>query len=250
MDLNADLGESYGAWHLGDDESLVQQLTSANLACGFHAGDFRVMEATVALCQRAGVAVGAQPGYPDLLGFGRRPMPFTPDEVESLVRYQIGALEGFCRAHGIAMQHVKPHGALYNQAAADPALAGAIARAIARFSRELPFLGLASSEPMAAAAADNGLRFVPEAFADRRYLPDGSLQSRSEAGSVLTDARAAAAQALAIVNGKVTAVDGSSVSVAAESICCHGDTPGAVAIASAVRQALLDAGVTVAAFGA
>ena len=250
MDLNADLGESYGAWHLGDDESLVQQLTSANLACGFHAGDFRVMEATVALCQRAGVAVGAQPGYPDLLGFGRRPMPFTPDEVESLVRYQIGALEGFCRAHGVAMQHVKPHGALYNQAAADPALAGAIARAIARFSRELPFLGLASSEPMAAAAADNGLRFVPEAFADRRYLPDGSLQSRSEAGSVLTDARAAAAQALAIVNGKVTAVDGSSVSVAAESICCHGDTPGAVAIASAVRQALVDAGVTVAAFGA
>ena len=250
MDLNADLGESYGAWHLGDDESLVQQLTSANLACGFHAGDFRVMEATVSLCQRAGVAVGAQPGYPDLLGFGRRPMPFTPDEVESLVRYQIGALEGFCRAHGVAMQHVKPHGALYNQAAADPALAGAIARAIARFSRELPFLGLASSEPMAAAAADNGLRFVPEAFADRRYLPDGSLQSRSEAGSVLTDARAAAAQALAIVNGSVTAVDGSSVSVAAESICCHGDTPGAVAIASAVRQALADAGVTVAAFGA
>jgi UPF0271 protein len=250
VDLNADLGESYGAWHLGDDESLVQQLTSANLACGFHAGDFRVMEATVSLCQRAGVAVGAQPGYPDLLGFGRRPMPFTPDEVESLVRYQIGALEGFCRAHGVAMQHVKPHGALYNQAAADPALAGAIARAIARFSRELPFLGLASSEPMAAAAADNGLRFVPEAFADRRYLPDGSLQSRSEAGSVLTDARAAAAQALAIVNGSVTAVDGSSVSVAAESICCHGDTPGAVAIASAVRQALADAGVTVAAFGA
>ncbi len=249
MDLNADLGESYGAWHLGDDESLVQQLTSANLACGFHAGDFRVMEATVALCQRAGVAVGAQPGYPDLLGFGRRPMPFTPDEVESLVRYQIGALEGFCRAHGIAMQHVKPHGALYNQAAADPALAGAIARAIARFSRELPLLGLASSEPMAAAAADNGLRFVPEAFADRRYLPDGSLQSRSQAGSVLTDARAAAAQALAIVNGSVTAVDGSSVSVAAESICCHGDTPGAVAIASAVRQALVDDGVTLTAFG-
>jgi 5-oxoprolinase (ATP-hydrolysing) subunit A len=249
VDLNADLGESYGAWHLGDDESLVQQLTSANLACGFHAGDFRVMEATVALCQRAGVAVGAQPGYPDLLGFGRRPMPFTPDEVESLVRYQIGALEGFCRAHGIAMQHVKPHGALYNQAAADPALAGAIARAIARFSRELPFLGLASSEPMAAAAADNGLRFVPEAFADRRYLPDGSLQSRSEAGSVLTDSRAAAAQALAIVNGSVTAVDGSSVSVAAESICCHGDTPGAVAIASAVRRALVDAAVTVTAFG-
>ena len=249
MDLNADLGESFGTWRLGDDEALVQQLTSANVACGFHAGDFRVMEATVALCQRAGVAVGAQPGYPDLLGFGRRPMPFMPDEVESLVRYQVGALEAFCRAHGLEMQHVKPHGALYNQAATDPSLAGAIARAIARFSTELPFLGLAGSEAMAAAAADNGLRFVPEAFADRRYLPDGTLQSRSEAGSVLTDARAAAAQAVEIVNGSVTAVDGSSVPIDAESICCHGDTPGAVAIAAAVRQALTDAGVTLAAFG-
>jgi len=243
MDLNADLGESFGTWRLGDDEALVQQLTSANLACGFHAGDFRVMEATVALCERAGVAV------PDLLGFGRRPMPFTPDEVESLVRYQIGALEGFCRAHGVEMQHVKAHGALYNQAAGDPALAGAIARAVARFSRELPLLGLAGSEPMASAASDNGLRFVPEAFADRRYLADGSLQPRSEAGSIMTDPRAAAAQALAIINGSVTAADGSSVPVVAESICCHGDTPGAVAIAAAVRQALTDAGVTLAAFG-
>jgi 5-oxoprolinase (ATP-hydrolysing) subunit A len=250
VDLNADLGESFGTWRLGDDEALVQQLTSANVACGFHAGDFRVMDATVALCQRAGVAVGAQPGYPDLLGFGRRPMPFMPDEVESLVRYQVGALEAFCRAHGLELQHVKPHGALYNQAATDPSLAGAIARAIARFSSELPFLGLASSEPMASAAADNGLRFVPEAFADRRYLADGTLQSRSEAGSVLTDPRAAAAQAVEIVNGSVTAVDGTSVPIDAESICCHGDTPGAVAIAAAVRQALTEAGVTLAAFGA
>jgi len=249
VDLNADLGESFGTWRLGDDEALVQQLTSANVACGFHAGDFRVMETTVALCQRAGVAVGAQPGYPDLLGFGRRPMPFMPDEVESLVRYQVGALEAFCRAHGLELQHVKPHGALYNQAATDPSLAGAIARAIARFSSELPFLGLAGSEPMASAAADNGLRFVPEAFADRRYLANGTLQSRSEAGSVLTDPRAAAAQAVEIVNGSVTAVDGSSVPIDAESICCHGDTPGAVAIAAAVRQALTDAGVTLAAFG-
>ena len=123
MDLNADLGESFGAWRLGDDEALVQHITSANLACGFHAGDFRVMEASVALCGRAGVAVGAQPGYPDLLGFGRRPMAFDSDDVESLVRYQIGALDAFCRASGTEMQHVKPHGALYNQAAADPSLA-------------------------------------------------------------------------------------------------------------------------------
>jgi UPF0271 protein len=246
MDLNADLGESFGAWTLGDDARLVEHLTSANLACGFHAGDFRVMEATVALCRDAGVAVGAQPGYPDLLGFGRRPLPFEPDEIESLVRYQIGALEAFCRAAGVDMQHVKPHGALYNQAAADPMLAGAIARAVARFSRELALFGLASSEPMAAAAADAGLRFVPEAFADRRYLPDGSLQPRGQAGAVIEDAADAAAQALMIAtDGAVVAVDGSRVALRAESICCHGDTPGAVETAASVRSALAAAGVGV-----
>ena len=248
MDLNADLGESFGRWTLGSDALLVGHITSANLACGFHAGDFRVMEATVALCRRAGVAVGAQPGYPDLLGFGRRPMPFEPDEVESLVRYQIGALEAFCRANGLEMQHVKPHGALYNQAAADPALATAVARATARFSRDLLLYGLASSGPMASAAADAGLRFVPEAFADRRYLAEGSLQPRSEPASVLTDPGAAAAQALAIAAGEgVEASDGTRVEIVAESICCHGDTPGAVEIAAAVRRALDAAGVTVAA---
>ena len=245
MDLNADLGESFGRWTLGDDEQLVPHLTSANLACGFHAGDFRVMEATVALCRRAGVAVGAQPGYPDLLGFGRRPMPFEPDEVESIVRYQIGALEAFCRSAGVEMQHVKPHGALYNQAAGDPALAAAVARATARFSRDLLLYGLASSEPMAAAAADAGLRFVPEAFADRRYLADGTLQSRSEPGSVIDDPDGAAGQALAIAAGHVTAADGSSVDLRAESICCHGDTPGAVEIAAAVRRGLEGAGVAI-----
>jgi UPF0271 protein len=246
MDLNADLGESFGRWTLGDDERLVAHLSSANLACGFHAGDFLVMEATVALCRGAGVAVGAQPGYPDLLGFGRRPMPFIPDEVESLVRYQIGALEAFCRSAGVEMQHVKPHGALYNQAAVDPSLAAAVARATAGFSRDLLLYGLASSEAMAGAAADAGLRFVPEAFADRRYLADGTLQPRTQPGSVLTDAAEAAAQAVAIAAGSVTAVDGSWVELRAESICCHGDTPGAVEIAAAVRRGLEDAGVAVA----
>jgi 5-oxoprolinase (ATP-hydrolysing) subunit A len=246
MDLNADLGESFGAWTLGDDARLVEHLTSANLACGFHAGDFRVMEATVALCRDAGVAVGAQPGYPDLLGFGRRPMPFEPSEVESLVRYQIGALEAFCRAAGVEMQHVKPHGALYNQAAADPALARAIATAVAGFSRDLALFGLASSESMRSAATDAGLRFIPEAFADRRYLPDGSLQPRSAEGSVIHDPEAAAAQARMIATeGAVVAVDGSRVAVSAESICCHGDTPGAVVIAAAVRSALQAADVTI-----
>ena len=239
MDLNADLGESFGIWSLGEDERLVAQITSANLACGFHAGDFRVMEATVALCRDAGVAVGAQPGYPDLLGFGRRAMSFPPDEIESLVRYQIGALEAFCRAAGVVMRHVKPHGALYNQAAADPRLAGAIARAVAGFSHELAFFGLANSEPMRSAAEEAGLRFVPEAFADRRYIADGSLQPRSEAGSLITDPDAAAAQALQIATeGVVTSVDGTRIALRAESICCHGDTPGAVEIAAAVRRAL------------
>jgi UPF0271 protein len=250
MDLNADLGESFGRWTLGDDELLVAYITSANVACGFHAGDFRVMEATVTLCSAAGVAVGAQPGYPDLIGFGRRPMPYEPDEVESLVRYQIGALEGFCRANGVEMQHVKPHGALYNQAASDAELAAAIARATATFSRSLALFGLATSEPMAAAAADAGLRFVPEAFADRRYLADGSLQPRSEAGSLLTDPAAAAAQAVSIATeGHVIAADGSVVALVAESICCHGDTPGAVEIAASVRDALQHARVPVAALG-
>jgi len=246
MDLNADLGESYGTWTLGDDEHLVEHLTSANVACGFHGGDFNVMEGTVALCVRAGVAVGAQPGYPDLLGFGRRPMAFPPAEVESLVRYQIGALEAFCRAHGVPLHHVKPHGALYNQAAADAALAGAIARAVASFSRDVPLVGLASSSAMAEAAAAAGLRFIPEAFADRRYLADGSLQPRSEAGSVIHDPSEAAAQAVRIArDGRVTSVDGTIVELRAESICCHGDTPGAVAIAKAVRDGLRDAGVEV-----
>jgi UPF0271 protein len=248
VDVNADLGESYGRWTLGDDASLVRHLTSANLACGFHAGDFSVMERTVQLCRDAGVAVGAQPGYPDLLGFGRRPMPFTPDEVESLVRYQIGALEAFCRAAGVELRHVKPHGALYNQAAADPLLAGSIARAVARFSRDLLLFGLASSEPMRSAAEDAGLRFVPEAFADRRYLADGSLQPRSQPGSLITDPAVAAAQAVGLaVDGAVRAVDGSRVAITAESICCHGDTPGAVEIAGAVRAALAGAGVEVSA---
>jgi UPF0271 protein len=246
MDLNADIGESYGHWRLGDDDGMLRHVTSASVACGFHAGDFRVMEATVEACRRAGVAVGAHPGYPDLIGFGRRPMPFTPDEVESLVRYQIGALDAFCRAHGVELQHVKPHGALYNQAAEDGSLAGAIARAVARFSRDLALLGLATSEAMASAAADNGLRFVPEGFADRRYLPDGSLQPRAEGGALLADPAAAAAQAVRISTaGEVVATDGTVVELRAETLCCHGDTPGAAGIAAGVRAALERTGVAV-----
>jgi UPF0271 protein len=165
-----------------------------------------------------------------------------------MVRYQVGALEAFCRAAGVELHHVKPHGALYNQAAATPDLAAGIARAVARFSRDVPLYGLASSSAMAAAAADAGLRFVPEAFADRRYLADGTLQPRSAVGSVITDPALAAAQAVAIArDGAVTAADGSTVAVRAETICCHGDTHGAVEIAAAVRSALEAAGIPVAA---
>ncbi len=246
VDLNSDLGESFGRWKLGDDAAMARSITSANVACGFHAGDFSVMDATVQLCKEAGVSVGAQPGYLDLQGFGRRAMAVTPAEVEQLVLYQIGALYGFCRAHGVALQHVKPHGALYNQAAVDPALARGIARAVARFSRDLPLVALASSAAFAQAAAEEGLRLVREAFADRRYNPDGTLQSRSIAGSLIVDPRAAAEQvARIILEGSVVAHDGTVVPIEAESICFHGDTPGAPTIVAAARARLEAAGVAV-----
>jgi 5-oxoprolinase (ATP-hydrolysing) subunit A len=247
MDLNADLGESFGAWTLGDDARLVEHLTSANLACGFHAGDFRVMEATVALCHDAGVAVGAQPGYPDLLGFGRRAMPFEPAEVESLVRYQIGALEAFCRAAGVEMQHVKPHGALYNMAAADAGLAAAIARAVLAFDASLILFGLPGSALLEAGRAA-GLRVATEAFADRAYQRDGTLAPRSIPGAVISEPSAVVSRAIRMVSeGVVTAIDGTDVQVAADTLCVHGDTPGAGQLAASVRSGLEAAGITVAA---
>jgi UPF0271 protein len=243
VDFNSDLGESFGHWTLGDDAAMVRSITSANLACGLHAGDFSVMDHTVALCKQAGVAVGAQPGYPDLQGFGRRVISFPPQEVEQFVLYQIGALYGFCRAHGVEIEHVKAHGALYNQAAEDPALARAIARGTARFSRSIPLVGLASSRAFAEAAADAGLRFVPEAFADRRYNPNGTLQSRAIAGSLITDPQAAAEQVLSIVQrGTAVAHDGSTIPLRAQSVCFHGDTPGAPTILAAARARLEAAG--------
>ncbi len=246
VDFNSDLGKSFGAWTLGDDAAMVQFITSANLACGFHAADFSVMDRTVALCQQAGVAVGAQPGFPDLQGFGRRSMGLTPTEVEQMVLYQIGALYGFCRAHGVELTHVKPHGALYNQAAVDPALARGIARGVARFSRELPLVGLAGSTAFAEAAAEANLRLIREAFADRRYNPDGTLQSRRVPGSLLTDPEEAATQVLRLVQEHtVVAHDGTVVPVQAESICFHGDTPGAPRIVATARARLEAAGVSV-----
>ena len=251
IDLNADVGEGFGAWTMGADAELLALVTSANVACGFHAGDPAVMDRTVGLAVRAGVAVGAHPGHSDLRGFGRRAVQAAPDDVEKDVLYQVGALQAFARAHGTRLVHVKPHGALYNQAAEDDAIARAIARGVARAGRELILVGMASTEPMRRAAQAEGLRFAAEAFADRRYTPTGTLQSRREPGSVLSDSAEAAAQAVKIATeGRVTATDGSEIALQADTLCLHGDNPAAVAHAAAVRRALELAGVSVQALSA
>jgi UPF0271 protein len=251
IDLNADVGESFGAWQMGADEELMAFVTSVNVACGFHAGDPQVMDRTVGLAVRAGVAVGAHPGYPDLRGFGRRALGADPAEVEADVIYQVGALSAFTAAHGARLTHVKPHGALYNQAAGDAALARAIARGVARAGRDLVLVGLAGSRAMREAAASQGLRFAAEAFVDRRYLADGTLQPRRVPGAVLSDPSLAAAQAVRLVReGVVECADGTEVAVEAETFCLHGDQPSAALVARAVRAALEAAGVAVQALGA
>lgn len=231
---------------MGADAELLALVTSANVACGFHGGDPMVMDRTVALAVRHRLAIGAHPGHYDLRGFGRRPLAVPPDEIERDVLYQVGALSAFARSHGAELAHVKPHGALYNQAATDREVAEAVARGVARAGRELVLVGLASTGVMAAAAARVGLRFAAEGFADRRYTADGTLQPRDIAGSVIEDPAAAAAQAVAIArDGRVTAADGRTVEVHAETLCLHGDNPAAVANARAVRQALEAAGIPV-----
>jgi len=246
IDLNADMGEGFGVYPLGRDAELLAFVTSANVACGFHAGDPTVMDRTVALAVEAGVAVGAHPGFPDLRGFGRRRVDADPADVERDVLYQVGALQAFARAHGTRVVHVKPHGALYNQAAEEEPLARAVARGVARAGGDLALVGLATTDVMRRTAEAEGLRFAAEAFADRRYERDGTLQSRRVAGSVITDPAAAADQAVRIArDGLVVAVDGSEVKLRADTLCLHGDNPEAVANARAVRQALERAGVDV-----
>jgi len=247
LDLNADVGEGFGRWGGSVDAELLAVVTSVNIACGFHAGDPRIMDRTVAAAVRAGVALGAHPGYFDLRGFGRREMVADPGEVENDVLYQVGALAAFARSHDAALTHVKPHGALYNQAARDPALAGAVARGVRRAGTGLTLVGLATSLPLRRAAEDEGLRFAAEAFADRAYERDGSLRSRRLPDAILEDPKAAAEQAVRIArDGIVVASDGSEVALVADTLCLHGDTPGAVAIARAVRSALEAAGITLA----
>ena len=246
IDLNADVGESVGSWPMGDDEHLIPLVCSVNIACGFHAGDPLTIERTIRLAIDAKAAIGAHPGYPDLVGFGRRDLDMAPDELEAALIYQIAAVAGLARAAGAELRHVKPHGALYNRAAEDERLAGSIARAIRRFSPELILVGLAGSRLVDAGRAA-GLTVAAEAFPDRAYEPDGSLRSRRLPGAVLTDSAAIAARAVEMArNGTVTATDGTVVPLRADTLCLHGDTPGAAEHARAVRDALEAAGVTIA----
>lgn len=245
VDLNADVGESFGAYTIGQDPFLLPHITSANVACGFHAGDPGVMRATVSLAKQHGVAIGAHPGFADLAGFGRRELHATPREVEDLVVYQIGALAAVAAAQGDRLQHVKPHGALFNMAARDRALADAIARAVASVDRSLVLFGLAGSE-LVAAGERTGLRTASEVFADRAYAPDGRLVSRRTPGAVIQDAALVVERVVRMASEHaVAAVDGSMVRLQVDTICVHGDTPGAADLAARIREGLSRAGVVV-----
>jgi UPF0271 protein len=249
IDLNSDVGESYGAWTMGQDDALMPVVTSVNIACGAHAGDPQVMARTVALAVEHGLGIGAHPGYPDRDGFGRRDLEMTDAELEASLLYQLGALGAFVRAAGATMTHVKPHGALYNRAAGDERLARVICSAVTTFDTNLILVALAGS-PMLAVAHAAGLATAAEAFADRAYGADGSLRSRRLAGAILATPAAAAAQAVSIVTkGYLTSHDGQQVAVVADTLCVHGDTPGAPDYARAVRAALEAAGVTVTRLG-
>ena len=248
IDLNSDLGESFGVWRLGDDEAMLDIVTSANVACGAHAGDPSTLRRVCHAAADRGVAIGAQVGYPDLLGFGRRFIDFDPDELRDVVLYQLGALDAFAQVAGTGVAYVKPHGALYHACISHPAQAEAVATAAHEYDPSLAVLA-APGSPLLAMVDAFGMEPVAEAFADRAYRADGTLVSRSEPGAVLTDPTMVAARAVAIATEhSVTAVDGTTVKVEARSICIHGDTPGAVALARAVRVALDHAGVGIHSF--
>ncbi|HEY0645304.1 MAG TPA: 5-oxoprolinase subunit PxpA [Nocardioides sp.] len=248
IDLNADLGEGFGQWELGDDDALLDVVTSANVACGFHAGDPTVLRR---VCERAadrGVAIGAQVGYRDLAGFGRRFIDVEPHDLVNDVLYQIGALEAFARVAGTRVRYVKPHGALYNAIVHHEEQAAAVVEAVRRYDPALPVLGLPGSRVLAL-AAEAGLTTVAEAFADRAYTAEGTLVSRREDGAVLHDADEVAARCVRMAtDGQVEAIDGSVVAVRPASLCVHGDSPGAVVMAARVRESVEQAGVRVASF--
>jgi len=245
IDLNSDLGESFGPWRMGMDREVMEHVSSANVACGFHAGDPEVMIRTVQAAKEASVAVGAHPGHPDLQGFGRRTMGCTPDEVYAFTLYQIGAIQAVCTAQGVRLEHVKAHGALYNQAAKDLAMAKAIARATRDAGGNLILLGLANSL-FEQAAAEEGVLYAAEAFADRGYMDDGSLVPRNKPGAFIHDPDEAAMRMVRLVKeGVVRSAEGNDIKLKAHSVCLHGDNPSAVELARHIRKTLQDNGVLV-----
>lgn len=250
IDLNADVGESFGRWRLGDDEAMLDVVTSANVACGFHAGDPLTLARTVAAAAERGVSVGAQVGYRDLAGFGRRFLDASPEELAADVSYQIGALDGICRGSGIRVRYVKPHGALYNAVVGHEAQAGAVVAAVLAYDPGLPVVGLPGSALLRRAAAA-GLRTVAEGFADRGYRADGTLVPRGEPGAMVTDPGEVAERVQEmVVQRRVSAVDATPVELEVDSVCLHGDTEGAAGLGRAVRARLEAAGVSIQAFTA
>jgi UPF0271 protein len=245
IDINSDVGESFGAYHIGHDAGLMRSITSANVAAGFHAGDPSVLRQTIRTAKAHGVAVGAHPGFPDLVGFGRRELNVSAREAEDFVLYQVAAVAGVAAAEGVNLQHVKPHGALFNMAVHNAELAGAIARGVAAFDKRLILFGLPGSEILKAGRAA-GLPVAAEVFADRAYEPDGTLASRRKPGTVIHDAETVVVRAVRMVTEKnVVAIDGSIVALEADTICVHGDTPGSDDLAARIRAGLEQAGVTV-----
>ena len=249
IDINCDMGESFGAYKIGMDGEVIRYISSANIACGFHAGDPQVMNRTVKLAKENGVGVGAHPGYPDLAGFGRRNMDCTPDEVRDDVIYQIAALRGFCAIHGVKLQHVKPHGSLYNMCVGNESLSRSVAEAIAAVDPEILWVTLAGAQSGLARkiAAAAGIRVVFEAFPDRAYTPDGKLASRKLPGALITDSKRAVEQALRMAKeGSVIAMDGTVITMEVQTLCVHGDNPSAVDHVRSIRQALDAEGLRIA----
>lgn len=245
IDLNCDMGESFGAWRMGDDEHVMPYISSANVACGFHAGDPRTMAATVRRAKELNVGVGAHPGFPDLVGFGRRNLDVTPEEARTDVLYQIGALSGFCRNARIPLQHVKPHGQLNNLAMKDRSLAEAIVLAVKDFDPDL--IIIAYGGELARMAEECGMRVAYEIYADREYQVDGTLVPRRVAGSVITDVDRIVRRAIHMVqHGEIETVTGSTIAVKAHTICVHGDTPGAASVVEVLRRGFDAAGISVA----
>jgi 5-oxoprolinase (ATP-hydrolysing) subunit A len=245
VDLNCDLGESYGLYKIGNDEEVLRHITSANIACGFHAGDHNVMMETVKMAKSHGVKIGAHPGFPDLHGFGRREMHLTPQEIYNLTVYQIGAIEAVAKACGTKVVHVKPHGALYNSATRDQVVADAVAHAVLDVNPDIVLFGLAGSL-LVKAGKEKGLRVAQEVFADRNYQPDGTLTPRSQSDAMIHDTDAAIRRVLRMVkHGEIEAIDGTVIEIKADTLCIHGDEPKTLEFVVKLKQALLDEGITV-----